>query len=80
MVAAGGVDHRVGLPGLFGQHRTVIQGADDRGDAQGRHLGGLLGAAHQARHMVAGLDQAGGDGAADKSGGAGNEYVHGGLS
>ncbi|MOA52347.1 hypothetical protein D3C78_1756350 [compost metagenome] len=77
MVAAGGVDHSVGGPGLFGQQCAVIQRADDRGDAQRVHFIRLFGVAHQAGNLVTGLDQAGGDGAADKTGSAGDEYVHG---
>ena len=80
MVAAGGVDYRVGLLRLRGQHGGVIQRADHGRDAQGSHFSFLLGAAHQAGDSMAGLDQAGGDGAADKPCCAGDEYIHGGCS
>jgi len=77
MVAAGGVDHGVSGASLPGQQRAVFEGADHRGDAQCFQLIGLFGAAHQARDGVAGLNQTGGDGTADKTGGAGDEYFHG---
>ena len=80
MVAAGGVDHRISLLRLLGQYRCVVEGANHGRDAQGGHFGGLFSAAHQASDVMAGVDQAGSDGTADKPCGAGNEYIHGGCS
>lgn len=77
MIAARGVDHRIGFLRLLGQHRGVIKGADHCGDAQASHLSGLFGAAYQAGDVVPGVGQAGCNGATDKTCGAGNEYVHG---
>ena len=80
MVAAGGVDHRIGLLRLRRQHGCVVEGADHRRDAQRGQFSGLFGAAHQAGDVMAGVDQAGGDRTADKPCCTGNEYIHGGCS
>ncbi|MNV96911.1 hypothetical protein D3C71_1919650 [compost metagenome] len=77
MIAAGGVDHSVRSKRLIGQQGAVVQRTNYRGDAQCTQFIGLFGAAHQTGDVVASLDQARGDGTADKTGGTGNEYVHG---
>ncbi|MNY41665.1 hypothetical protein D3C86_1764970 [compost metagenome] len=77
MIAAGRVDHCIGCKRLIGQQVAVVQTAHHRRNAQSTQLIGLFGAAHQTGDSVAGLDQARGDGAANKSGSAGDEYVHG---
>jgi hypothetical protein len=77
MVAACRVDHGIGSAGLIGQQCAVVKSADDRSDSQRFQFISLCGIAHQAGDAVAGPDQARGDGAADKTGSAGNEYVHG---
>ncbi|EHP38196.1 hypothetical protein OR16_38494 [Cupriavidus basilensis OR16] len=77
VIAAGGVDHAVGPRGFARQQCGVVKRALHGNDATRGQLFGLHRIADQAAHAMSGSDEVSGDRAADKTGRAGNEELHG---
>jgi hypothetical protein len=57
MVAAGGVDHRIGAPGFGSEKRGIVEPTRHRLRAEGREPAALLGIAYEPAQLVAVVEQ-----------------------
>ena len=80
MIAVGGVDHGIGTPGFGREDRGIVEAAHDRLDTEDREFPALLRVANETADLVAIVEQAACDGAADIAGRAGHEDLHGHVS